>query len=316
MAPASPAEVLRVLASRVGRAYRWARADMYSLRADDDFPEVFAALASLLMKLGEAVMPSGAARGGLARGPRGCEELVMILAQVADSHGRLPTRTDGGQPLRANSVCAIADSGRVLDPLQVADPWSASRLSKQCWRRPLRAAPTLPSRDGMDAWSSWVPQSTDSQTALQVELLRGICGENRSESESENENGSKSESEGESESEMVKREVAVTGADYVVDDGDDDDGNDDDGYPVVDSFDDLDQAALRAAEGRGGREEGKKEERKRKDEEELKKGAADLQLALQLMIGRSSQVKETNREMEEGFKRGTDPPDCAAEGGA
>lgn len=81
-----------------------------------------------------------------------------------------------------------------------------------------------------------MPQSTDSQTALQDELLRGICGENKSESESENEDANKSENEGESKSEMVKREVVVTGADNVVDDGDDDDGNDDDGYPVVDSF--------------------------------------------------------------------------------
>ena len=85
--PRDAAEILRILAHRVGRAFRSARRDAYVLNCVDANEDVFAMLARALQMMGEQLGPHNQFDARVA--PCGTSELFELLVCIADSHGEV-----------------------------------------------------------------------------------------------------------------------------------------------------------------------------------------------------------------------------------
>ena len=85
--PDSSWEVLHVFASRLGRAFRSARRDMWRLRCSDDFPVLFGSAAKTLQLCGLELLPDDRNVDTDHRMRRSARELIELLTCIADSHG-------------------------------------------------------------------------------------------------------------------------------------------------------------------------------------------------------------------------------------
>jgi len=101
-APCDATEVLRILAHRVGRAFRSSRRDLFALGCMDANADVFAVLAKSLQLMGAVLCPRTA--DGFSRAPRGVPELFELLVSLADTYGVhgqsvLPEKFSGPPPV-------------------------------------------------------------------------------------------------------------------------------------------------------------------------------------------------------------------------